>query len=329
MRMLLLGGTVFLSKAVAVEASDRDHEVTAAARGASGSPPDSVRFVRVDRDSAAGMAPLAGEAFDAVIDVARVPGHVGHALDVLADGAGHWTFVSTISVYADRSTPGQTVATGALLPPAPPDSLDAGLDRYGASKVACENLVRDRVGDRCFTLRAGLIVGPGDPIDRFGYWPHRIAAGGEVLAPGEPGESVQYIDVRDLASWIVDAAEARTTGVYDGARPPMPRSQFLAEIAAALDADASFTWVPQEFLLDHGVRPWAGEDSLGLWVPLPDYAGMLSRDTAPSLTAGMRVRPLADTARAWYQARTEPPRLDAGLSREKEAEVLAAWHAGS
>lgn len=327
MRVLVLGGTVFLSRAIAGEARDRGHEVTVAARGASGPPPDGVRFVQVDRDTAEGTAPLAGDSFDAVVDVARLPGHVRHALHVLADHAGHWTFVSTVSVYADLSTPGQTVATGPLLPAAPPGSLDADPDRYGESKVAGENLVRDRVGDRCFIVRAGLIVGPGDPIDRFGYWPHRIAAGGEILAPGDPDEYVQYIDVRDLAAWLVDAVEAGTTGTYDGARPPMSRSRFLTEIAEALGADVTFTWVPQDFLLTHGVQPWAGDDSLGLWVPLPAYGGLLSRDTSASLTAGMRIRPLADTAHGWYEARAEPARLSAGLSREKEAALLASWQA--
>lgn len=329
MRILVLGGTVYLSRTIAEQARDRGHDVTAAARGASGKPPGGVRFVPVDRDQTAGLADLAGESFDAVVDVARLPGHVGYALDALAARAEHWTFVSTCSVYADNSTPGQTAADAPLLAAAPADSLDGDPEQYGPNKVACENLVRDRVGD-AFIVRAGLVVGPDDPTDRFGYWPQRIAAGGEVLAPGDPAEQVQYIDVADLAAWILDAAENGTAGTYDGVCSPMPRGSFLTEIAAAVgQPDVTFSWVPQDFLTEHGVRPWAGPDSLSLWLPLPEYAGFLTRDPAASVAAGMRNRPLGDTVRAWqtwFAARAEPVPLKAGISRAKETAVLAAWH---
>jgi nucleoside-diphosphate-sugar epimerase len=326
MRILVLGGTVYLSKAIAALARDRGHDVTAAARGASGSPPDGVRFVLIDRAAAGGMNALSGEAFDAVVDVARLAGHIGPALDTLAERAGHWTFVSTCSVYADHETPGQRAATAALLDPAPPDSLDDDMERYGANKVACENLVRDRLPDRSFIVRPGLVVGPGDPNDRFGYWPLRIVDGGDVLAPGQPNDFVQYIDVRDLAEWILDAAEAGMAGTHDAICPPITRSQFLTEIAEALGADAEFTWVPQEFLEQNEVNSWAGEESLGLWLPLPEYGGFLSRDPASALATGLRIRPMGDTALHWYANRLEPPALLANLSREKEAAVLAAWH---
>lgn len=326
MRILVLGGTVFLSKTITTLARDRGHEVTAAARGTSGNPPDGVRFVPVDRSAADGLASLAGEVFDAVVDVARLPGHVGPALDSLAERAGHWTFVSTASVYADQQTPGQQVETAPILDPAASDSMDAAMDRYGPNKVACENLVRGRFADRSFIVRAGLIVGPGDPNDRFGYWPLRIAEGGEVLAPGRPEDLVQYIDVRDLSEWILDAAESGTTGTYDGVCPPITRSQFLTGIARAVSADAHFTWVSQEFLREHGVSPWAGHESLGLWLPVPEYGGFLSRDPASSLAAGLRVRPLSDTVLHWYANRPEPATLLANLSRAKEAAVLAGWH---
>ena len=329
MRILVLGGTVYLSRTIAALAHDRGHDVTVAARGRSGGPPDGVRFVRTDRTATDGFDALSDETFDAVVDVARLPGHVGPALDALAQRAGHWTFVSTCSVYSDHETPGQRAATAGVLDPAPADSLDEDMERYGPNKVACENLVRDRLPDRSFTVRPGLVVGPGDPNDRFGYWPLRIAAGGEVLAPGQPDELVQYIDVRDLAEWVLDAAEAQLTGTHDGICPPITRSQFLAEIAEALDADAEFTWVPQEVLREHGVEPWAGEESLGLWLPLPEYGGFLSRDPASALAAGLGIRPLRETTLHWYANRPESPALLADLSREKEAAVLAAWHAPS
>jgi 2'-hydroxyisoflavone reductase len=327
MRLLVLGGTVYLSKAVAQLARRRGHDVTVAARGSSGPPPEGVRFVTIDREVSDGLAPLSGEAFDAVVDVARLPGHVGPAIEVLADRAGHWTLVSTASVYADHGTPYQAAATAAVLEPAPSDSLERAMDRYGANKVACENLVRDHLADRAFVVRPGLVVGPGDPNDRFGYWPTRIAEGGEVLAPGAPTELVQFIDLLDLAEWILIGAESRITGTYDAVCPPITREQFLTGIADALGAQPEFTWVPQDFLQEHEVNAWAGEESLGLWLPLPEYAGFLTRDPAASLAAGLRISPLADTTRRWYEHRADSPPLLARLSRDKESSVLKAWHA--
>jgi 2'-hydroxyisoflavone reductase len=327
MKLLILGGTVFLSKTVAVTALTRGHHVTVATRGTSGKPPAGARFVKIDRNDPAGLAGLAGERFDAVVDVARVPGQIAPAIDMWGDQAGHWTFVSTVSVYARHDRPGQTVQTGELLEPSPPDSFDSDMQRYGHNKVACENQVRDRLAGKAFIVRAGLIVGSGDPNDRFGYWPNRIAAGGEILAPGTPQDNVQWIDVRDLAEWIVTAAETRLTGTYDATCPPIPRGEFLARIAEAVNPQARFSWIPQDILAEHAVQPWSGPESLGLWVPLPEYAGHLSRDPSASVTAGMTIRPLADTARDWLASAPEEPQLGAWLSREKEADILAAWHA--
>jgi nucleoside-diphosphate-sugar epimerase len=324
MKLLILGGTVFLSRAVAALGVARSHDVTVAARGASGDPPEGARFARIDRDDPESLSALRGEAFDAVVDVSRIPRQAGDALDALASGAGHWTFVSSCSVYAEQSMPGQK-ANAALLEPTASDSADPAVQLYGPSKVACENLVRERIGDRAFIVRPGLVVGAGDPNDRFGYWPTRIAEGGEILAPGAPEDRVQYIDVRDLAAWIVNAAESGVTGEYDAICPPMSRESFLSEIARAVGSRPTFTWVPGEFLIEQGVRPWAGEESLGLWLPGPEHAGLLARDPTASLEAGLRCRPLAETARDWLAARSASSALLASLSREKEAAVLAAW----
>ena len=328
MRLLVLGGTVYLSKAIAALAVSRGHDVAVAARGISGEPPRGARFVRVDRENSEGLAPLRGEVFDAAVDVARVPVHVGRALDVLAPRVGHWTFLSSGSVYSDQSTPGQTADRASLLDPTPPDSSDPDMRLYGSNKVACEGLVRERLSESALIIRAGLIVGAGDPNDRFGYWPFRIAEDGEILAPGTPVDDVQFIDVRDLAGWVLDSAENGTAGTYDGSCPPIPRQRFLDEIAEAMRTQPTFTWVPQDFLQEHGINPWAGDDSLGLWLPVPQYRGFLSRDTTASVTAGMKIRPLGETARDYRLAAKEaPPTLLANLPREKEAAVLAAWHA--
>jgi len=337
MRLLVLGGTVFLSRAVARQARDAGHEVTCAARGTSGEPVDGVRLVRVDRDDPDGLAPLAGEDFDALIDVSRRPSHARGAVAAFADRFGHAVYVSSISAYAEHGTPAQRAGETATLEPAPPDVDEPARDAetYGRCKVTSENVFRDGFGaDRVLICRAGLIVGPEDEYRRFGYWVERIAAGGEVLVPGTPDDLVQFVDVRDLADWLVLAAERHLAGTFDGVGPPLPRVEFVESIAAGLRADATFTYVPQEFLLEREVRPWDGERSLPIWLPLPEYAGMLARDVAPTLAAGLRCRPLADTARdtwAWLRGAGQPedPAHRAGLDRATEIDLLNGWRRSS
>ena len=224
MRMLVLGGTVFLGRAIAACARAAGHEVTCAARGVSGAVPEGVRLVRVDRDASDGLAALGAERFDAVVDVSRHPGQVRRALATLRGRAGHWTLVSTVSVYADKATPGQRAATAPLVAPAPPGAERGDGDAYAAAKVACEQVV----GDGAFVCRAGLIVGPEDPTGRFTYWPARLARGGEVLLPSaDAAAPVQMIDARDLAAWIVGAAETGRRGTYDATGPALPFGDFV------------------------------------------------------------------------------------------------------
>lgn len=326
-RVLVLGGTVYLSRAIARTAVERGHRVTVAARGASGEPPGGAEFVPIDRGTPEGAAALRGREFDAVFDVARLPAHVGPVLDALADGAGHWSFVSTISVYAEHD-----VVSEELLEPTAPDSADPAIESYGASKVACEDLVRERLGDRALITRPGLIVGPGDPVDRLGYWPLRFAEGGEVLAPGGKDRPVQWIDVEDYAKWLLDAADAGLAGTLDAIGGHVGMGAFLDGIADALLEEGvigerpRLTWVPQEFLLEHGVTPWAGHESLGFWVPSPDYDGHGSRPAGPAVAAGLELSPLEATVKRWWRANAADPSLRAGMSRVKEGEVLAAWH---
>jgi nucleoside-diphosphate-sugar epimerase len=195
MRLLILGGTQFLGRAIATHACAAGHAVTCAARGISGTVPAGVRFVKIDRDTADGHAPLADETFDAVVDVSRHPGQVRRAVAALKHRAAHWTFVSTGSVYADSRTPGQRPDAAPLKAPTGPEIDQSIFENYSNAKVACEQTV----GSDAFICRAGLIVGPEDPTGRFTYWPARLARGGEVLAPGTPEELVQIVDVRDLA----------------------------------------------------------------------------------------------------------------------------------
>ncbi len=320
MRLLVLGGTVFLSRAVAAEAVRRGHDVVAACRGASGDVPDGVRLVRWDRDLEAPPEITAGE-YDAVVDVARHPSRVRRAVAALPDA--HWVFVSTVNVYADDTLPGGP-GTVPLREPIH-DDVDLATDpeAYGAMKVACEQAVQGGAASWA-VVRPGLIVGPGDPTGRFSYWPRRLEQGGEVLAPGDPGDIVQVIDVRDLAAWLVTLAERRTTGVYDGVGEPLPIRDLLERCAP----DATLTWVDADFLAEQGVEPWMGPDAVPLWLPRPDYDGMMQHDVDGSLAAGLTLRPVAETSRdtvAWLAATPDAPVT--GIDRDREAAVLAAWHA--
>jgi 2'-hydroxyisoflavone reductase len=328
MRILVLGGTVFLGKAVATEALLRGHEVVCAARGESGDVPHGAALVRIDRDQPGSVEALRGERFDAVVDVARMSvTWVREALRVLGDDAGHWTFVSSASVYLDHSTPGQTTNAPTLPPLEDDPDGEFTPERYGSVKVASENAVRDALHEKAFIIRAGLITGPGDPTDRFGYWPARLSRGGRVAVPDASGQPFQHIDVRDLASWIVDSAQERQIGTFDGVGPSSPLGVALDEIAAAVaPQETELVRVPVDELQQAGVSPWSGPRSLPLWLP-NTHAAMLFRDASPSLAVGLKVRPLTETARdALEHERAlglDRPRK-AGLSAGEEEELLAA-----
>jgi 2'-hydroxyisoflavone reductase len=333
MRLLVLGGTIFVGYAVAAEAVRRGHDVLCAARGESGAVPDGATLVKVDRGAEDGLAPLADLRFDAVVDVSPLSyPWVRRALDALGSRAGHWTFVSTVNVYADNLTPGQTPATGPLVPALEQHSTrdemaaagEDGVALYGGIKVASENAVRDAMGDAAFVVRPGLITGSWDRSDRFGYWPGRFARGGRVLVP-ESREPMQMIDVKDFAGWIVDAGERGVAGTYDAAGPTRPTTEMIEEIAAVVGFDGEIVRASTERLVAAGVNPWSGPRSLPMWLP-PGYEGMKSHDPTPSIEAGMPVRPFAATVADALERERELG-LDrerrAGLTREEEEEVLA------
>lgn len=330
MRVLVLGGTVFLSRAVAVHARDKGHDVTCAARGAGGEPPDGVRFVLIDRALRDGLAPLAGQDFDAVVDVARQSvTQVRAAVHALGSHAAHWTYVSSRSVYAEKVNAGQTVA--AALVDAADDSVDEDEpSNYGRLKVGAEGCVLDAVGEKAFIPRPGLIVGPGDVSDRYGYWPARMSRAGEVLCPGDPAKEVQWVDVADLAGWIVSAAEQRLVGVYDATCAPTGMGELLARTASGCGTSPELTWVADDFLVDRGVEPWMGSRSLPLWLPQPEYAGYGSWDVSASLAAGLTIRSIEQTAAAalaWERrCGLDRPRK-AGITAEEEASLLGDWRA--
>lgn len=321
MRLLVLGGTRFLSHQVAATAVRAGHEVVCANRGQSGTVPPGVGTVRWDRSDPAPEALLDAGPFDAVIDVARQPSHVRHALDAQAEA--HWVYVSSVSVYADDADPSGP-ATGVLKAPIADDvDLAVDPDAYGGLKVTCEQQVLAAAASAA-VVRPGLVVGPGDPTGRFSYWARRAPETGEVLAPGAPDDLVQVIDVRDLATWLVALAERRTTGTFDAVGEPVP----FADLLGAALPEATLVWVDQEFLEAEGVDPWAGPASIPLWLPRPAYDGMLAHDAAPALTAGLVVRPVEETTRdtrLWLEA--DPAARIDGITWEREMELLARWKA--
>jgi 2'-hydroxyisoflavone reductase len=323
MKLLVLGGTLFLSHAVAADAVARGHDVTCAARGESGPAPEGARHVVLDR-AEPDWSSLDGD-WDAVVDVARTPSWVASALDALADRIPHWTFVSSISVYADHSTPGGTPDTLPLLPAITEDVEQDSPDAYGSSKVGCEQLVQARAGE-VLVIRPGLIIGPGDPSGRFSYWPERLAEGGDVLAPESPDRGTQAIDVRDLAAWIVSCAESRLTGVYDASGRVLPLGTLVDEVVAAVGGNAKLVWATAEFLLERDVAYWSGPRSLPLWLP-EDSRGMTAHNVDAAFAAGLDTRPVGETATdtlAWLRSRDDAPRT--GLTRAEEQALLDDWH---
>jgi 2'-hydroxyisoflavone reductase len=328
MRILVLGGSVFLSKATAADAVARGHEVTCVTRGRSGNVPDGARHVVWDRADDV-PAQLASEEFDAVVDVSRIPSQVRKA--VAAWPAAHWVFVSTVNVYSDDEAP-DPGTDGPLVEAIEEDhDLAEHPEAYGGMKVACERLVLDGAA-QSMVVRPGLIVGPGDPTGRYTYWPERLAQSGDqpgpVLAPGSPDDRVQIIDARDLAEWVVRGVETGQTGVFDGVGPVTPIGEVIAATAEGVGSSPDVVWTSQQFLTEQGVEPWSGEGALPLWLPRPEYEGMMTHDHDASHRAGLVVRPVADTARDTLEwLRATPDAVRTGLSREREAEVLAAWEA--
>jgi nucleoside-diphosphate-sugar epimerase len=329
MRILVLGGTIFLSAAIAADAVSRGHEVVCLARAASSSTPPGTRLIRADRETGDSAYREATGSWDAVVDVSWQPLQVQTALNALAASARHWTYVSSCSVYADQNTAGVD-ETAATLPPLP-SAEEAGLDTYGEAKVACEDACRLAIGPRLHISRPGLIGGPGDPSDRFGYWPARFARHGEdaVLAPHAEATWTQTIDVRDLASWLVRAAEDGVTGSFNAVGESVSLDHVLALARQATGHQGEVVSVPSAWLLERGVQPWSGPDSFPLWLPQGSgYDGFARRRGTAAQLAGLRNRPLTDTIAATLdcerRAGLSRPR-QAGLSPEKESALLLEW----
>lgn len=322
MRILVLGGTVFVGRALTDAALARGHSVTHVNRGRSSPPDPRVESLRADRtDEAQLRAAVAGQRWDVVVDTSGyLPKFVDLSVKALRGTAARYAFVSTISVYGEH---GFGEDDEIQPPPDPvPDAMTP--ETYGGLKGMCEAAVKEAHGEHALIVRPGLIVGPHDSTDRFTYWPHRIAHGGRILAPGRPGRRVQFIDVRDLAEWMVTQLERETGGTLNATGPAagITMGGLLETCVATLSPGAELAWASEAFLLENGVVPWK---EMPLWVPEKD-GGFMDVPIGRALATGLRFRPLAETIAdtlAWSRSRPATHEWKAGLTAAREAELLA------
>jgi 2'-hydroxyisoflavone reductase len=327
LRLLVLGGTLFLGRHLVAAALEQGHAVTLFNRGRTNAElfPEAEKL-RGDREG--DLSALEGRTWDAAIDVhGRKPTPVRAAAELLADSVDHYTFVSSISVYEEPLPVGLDESFPTKEFPAGTDEDD--IENYGKSKAECERIVEALLERRAFIPRPGLIVGPHDPTDRFTYWPRRIARGGDVLAPGDPGRRVQVIDGRDLAGWIVSMVELGAAGAYNATGPdyPLTMGRMLESCRSASGSDADLVWTGDEFLLGEEVGGWM---ELPLWLGDPELEGLLAVEVSKALDSGLSFRPLAETVRdtlAWDAERDEARAEGVGLPPEREVELLARWAA--
>ena len=333
--ILILGGTRFLGPALVEAAKTRGHTLTLFNRGKTnpGLFPD-VEKLQGDRDptKGEGLKALEGRKWDVVIDTSGYfPRIVKASADLLAPNVGQYVFISSVSAYKEMTKPNLTEKDAvATIDPAAPEEITE--TSYGAFKALCEQAAEAAFPGRALNIRPGYIVGPYDGSDRFTYWPLRVARGGEMLAPGDGEDPVQFVDARDLAAFIIRNVERRTTGLFNvtGPAQPLKMRPLLEGIQQVTGGDARFTWVDTAFLAEQKVMPMA---EIPIWAARTGPEGGLgSVSIAAAIQAGLTTRPHADPVRdtlAWF--RTLPPERQekqrAGIKPEQEQELLNAWKA--
>lgn len=315
--ILILGGTSFLGPHLVHELQNNGHQVTLFNRGTQKIEFTHIEQLHGDRDG--NLEALKDRNWDAVIDTSgTIPRLVEDSSKILAKSTKHYTFISSVSVYKDfhqqQIDESYPVAT-----------LDDE-NTYPGLKAASENIVMRYFPNYCLIIRPGLIVGPLDPTDRFTYWPVRIDKGGEILAPGSPDQLLQFIDVRDLAKWIVILIEKQTTGIYNATGPadPITFEQVLLRCQQICAKNSSFTWVSEDFLLHNQIQDWI---ELPLWLSYKrNMPGFLNVSIKNALQNGLAFRPLSETIRDtldWHKTRESIGRI--GLDRDKEQALLKLW----
>jgi 2'-hydroxyisoflavone reductase len=335
LRILILGGTGFTGPYQVRYALGRGHKVTTFNRGKThpGELPAEVEQLVGDRNGK--LDALKNRQWHVVIDnPTTLPAWVRDAAQILKGNVDRYVFISTISVYGEVKTSVDENAPTEKYQGADPykETLEAmrasGYKTYGPLKALSEKEAEKWFPGETLIIRPGLIVGPRDETDRFTYWPVRIDRGGEVLAPGNPDDPVQFIDARDLAEWTVRTVENGETGIYNATGPakPLGIGGMLDGIKAAEKANSNFIWVSEEFLTQQKVEPWS---DMPVWTG--KESGLARTNITRALAKGLTFRPLADTARdtlAWFKSlpQDRQSKLRAGLTPDREAEVLAAWN---
>lgn len=325
MNLLILGGTIFLGKHIVNAAIEKGHNVTLFNRGQHN--PDwfpELEKIRGDRDG--DLTELDGGKFDGVIDTCGyIPRIVKKSAEHLKDKAGHYTFISSISVYDNMSDMNITEnsKTGEITDG---NVEEMTMENYGPLKVLCENEVTKAFGENASIVRSGLIVGDGDFSDRFTYWIHRIKKGGKVIIPVSKGNNVQFIDVKDLAEWTVKITEEKISGIYNSTGPleTLTFNDFVNKCKEFSGSDAEFIYIDEKFLLEEEVIPYK---DLTLWLP-QESAGMNSVNISKAKKAGLKIRPLEQTLKDTVEydlSRGPDFKLRTGLSDEKERELLEKW----
>ena len=324
MKILIIGGTVFVGRHIAAAALSRGHEVTLFNRGQHNADlfPE-IEKIRGDRESDISL--LAGREWDAVIDTCGyLPRVVRLSCNALKSSCGLYMFISSGSVYKDKSQYGIN-EDAPLEVPTNLEALEMTDETYGELKAGCEQVVQDIFSERALIIRPGLIVGPYDETDRFIYWPVRVAAGGDVLAPGNPHRQVQFIDARDLAEWTIELCERKLGGVLNAIGPDysLSMSTFLEACKIASKSNARFVWGSEKWLEEQQVNRWT---EMPLWIPENcDAGGFLYRDNNRAIAAGLKFRPIdktiTDTLK-WWELERAQTELKSGMKRERETQLL-------
>ena len=329
MRLLILGGTIFLGRHLVEAALAHGHQVTVFNRGRH-YPSAFPEVERLQGDRRGDLEVLQGRSWDAVVDTSgHVPRVVEKSARMLADAVEHYTFISSVFAYKGFPTEPGLDENSPLNLAADPAAEHVTPETLGPLKALCERALDAEIPGRALIVRAGFIFGPYDPTDRSGYWVYRVAEGGEVLAPGDPNRQLQIVDVRDLAEWILTCMLSRRTGIYNATGPSYPSTLTLGRLLQVCQtegrSDVRFTWVPDEFLRAAGIRP--GMD-LPFWMP----GGVAGVNCNKVIGAGVTFRPLESTIRdtlTWYSVIRSSAQLRSGITRDHELQLLRTWHTES